>query len=153
MTMPRVYTEIDGGFNNDDGMPRRIERFRSDSSSLGRVWVSRSWSLSGSGSSVVSRYILRRNSNRFGDGLGQTLLLSFARVADKCLGIEEWCTWTQMQEQHELRRRRGQMQVKWFQYSTPKSMDEDVAEEADSDHPKRLWLWSSTGEFLWQGYV
>ncbi|CAI9764866.1 unnamed protein product [Fraxinus pennsylvanica] len=98
--MPRVYTEIDGGFNNDDGMPRRIEwgvtrrgkrergrisrlfanfssvsrRFRSDSSSLGRVRVSRSWSLSGTGSSVVSRYILRRNSNRSGDGLGEVWL-------------------------------------------------------------------------------
>ncbi|XP_022874871.1 probable E3 ubiquitin-protein ligase RHC2A [Olea europaea var. sylvestris] len=89
-TMPGVYTEIDGGFNNDDGMPRRIEwgvtrrgrrergrisrlfanfssvfrRFRSDSSSSGGVRVSRSWSLSGSGSSAFSRYVLRRNSNR-----------------------------------------------------------------------------------------
>lgn len=56
-----------------------------------------------------------------------------------------------MQEQHELRSRRGQMWVKWFQYSTLKSMDEDLAEEADSDLPKRRWLWPSTGEVFWQG--
>ncbi|KAL2488909.1 putative E3 ubiquitin-protein ligase [Forsythia ovata] len=90
-TMPGVYTEIDGGFNNDDGMPRRIafgvtrrgrrergrisrlfanfasifRRFRSESAS-GGVRVSRSWSSSGSssGSSAFSRYVLRRNSNR-----------------------------------------------------------------------------------------
>lgn len=43
------------------------------------------------------------------------------------------------------------MWVKWFQYSTLKSMDEDLAEEADSDRPKRRWLWPSTGEVFWQG--
>ncbi|KAL2478722.1 uncharacterized protein Fot_47736 [Forsythia ovata] len=42
-----------------------------------------------------------------------------------------------MHEQHKLRSRRGQMWVKWFQYSTLKSMDEDLAEESDSDHPVR----------------
>lgn len=56
-----------------------------------------------------------------------------------------------MQEQHRLKIRRGQMWVKWFQYNTLKSMDEDLAEEADSDHPKRGWLWPSTGEVFWQG--
>lgn len=30
-------------------------------------------------------------------------------------------------------------------------MDEDMAEEADSDHPTRRWLWPSTGEVVWQG--
>ena len=30
-------------------------------------------------------------------------------------------------------------------------MDEDLAEEADSDHPKRRWLWPLTGEVFWQG--
>lgn len=30
-------------------------------------------------------------------------------------------------------------------------MDEDLAEEADSDHPNRRWLWPSTGEIFWQG--
>jgi hypothetical protein len=30
-------------------------------------------------------------------------------------------------------------------------MDEDLAEEADSDQPKRRWLWPSTGEVVWQG--
>ncbi|KAK8941813.1 hypothetical protein KSP40_PGU022798 [Platanthera guangdongensis] len=27
----------------------------------------------------------------------------------------------------------------------------DLAEEFDSDHPSRRWLWSSTGEVFWQG--
>ncbi|KAL0339470.1 UNVERIFIED_CONTAM: hypothetical protein Sangu_1469100 [Sesamum angustifolium] len=56
-----------------------------------------------------------------------------------------------MQEQHRLKGRRGQMWIKWFQYSTLKSMDEDLAEEADSDQPRRRWLWPSTGEIFWQG--
>ncbi|XP_022858780.1 uncharacterized protein LOC111379604 isoform X1 [Olea europaea var. sylvestris] len=56
-----------------------------------------------------------------------------------------------MQEQHKFKSRRGQMWVKWFQFSTLKSMDEDLAEELDLDHPKRRWLWPSTGEVFWQG--
>ncbi|KAK3024254.1 hypothetical protein RJ639_043630 [Escallonia herrerae] len=56
-----------------------------------------------------------------------------------------------MQEQHRLKSRRGQMWVKWFQYTTVKSMDEDLAEESDSDHPRKRWLWPSTGEVFWQG--
>lgn len=56
-----------------------------------------------------------------------------------------------MQEQHSLKSRRGQMWIKWFQFSTLKSMDEDLAEEFDNDHPKRRWLWPSTGEMFWQG--
>ncbi|KAI3444470.1 hypothetical protein Pfo_001135 [Paulownia fortunei] len=56
-----------------------------------------------------------------------------------------------MQEQHKLSSRRGRMWVKWFQFSTLKSMDEDLAEELDSEHPKRRWLWPSTGEIFWQG--
>ncbi|XP_043812637.1 uncharacterized protein LOC110615186 isoform X4 [Manihot esculenta] len=56
-----------------------------------------------------------------------------------------------MQEQHKMKSRRGKMWVKWFSYTTLKSMDEDLAEEADSDHPKRRWLWPSTGEVIWQG--
>ncbi|KAI3449229.1 hypothetical protein Pfo_005894 [Paulownia fortunei] len=56
-----------------------------------------------------------------------------------------------MQEQHRLKSRRGQMWIKWFQFSTLKSMDEDLAEESDSDHPKRRRLWPSTGEIFWQG--
>ncbi|KAL0397960.1 UNVERIFIED_CONTAM: hypothetical protein Scaly_0244400 [Sesamum calycinum] len=56
-----------------------------------------------------------------------------------------------MQEQHMLNGRRGRMWVKWFQFSTLKSMDEDLAEELDSEHPKRRWLWPSTGEVFWQG--
>jgi len=43
------------------------------------------------------------------------------------------------------------MQVKWFSFATLKSMDEDLAEESDSDHPRRRWLWPSTGEVFWQG--
>lgn len=43
------------------------------------------------------------------------------------------------------------MWVKWFSYATMKSMDEDLAEEFDSDHPPRRWLWPLTGEVFWQG--
>ncbi|KAJ6328727.1 hypothetical protein OIU77_010417 [Salix suchowensis] len=56
-----------------------------------------------------------------------------------------------MQEQHAVKSRRGKIWVKWFSYSSLKSMDEDLAEEADSDQPKRRWLWPSTGEVVWQG--
>ncbi|KAL3829708.1 hypothetical protein ACJIZ3_018510 [Penstemon smallii] len=56
-----------------------------------------------------------------------------------------------MQEQHSLKSRKGKMWVKWFQFSTLKTMDEDLAEELDTDHPKRRWLWPSTGEIFWQG--
>lgn len=56
-----------------------------------------------------------------------------------------------MHEQYNLLNRRGQMWVKWFSYTTLKSMDEDLAEEYDSDHPRRRWLWPSTGEVFWQG--
>ncbi|KAI3701268.1 hypothetical protein L2E82_45919 [Cichorium intybus] len=56
-----------------------------------------------------------------------------------------------MQEQHDFTKRAGKMWVKWFDFNTLKSMDEDLAEEADSDHPTRRWLWPSTGEVFWQG--
>ncbi|KAK6141055.1 hypothetical protein DH2020_025192 [Rehmannia glutinosa] len=36
-----------------------------------------------------------------------------------------------MQEQHNLKNRRGQMWIKFFQFSTLKTMDEDLAEEFD----------------------
>ncbi|WVZ69619.1 hypothetical protein U9M48_018383 [Paspalum notatum var. saurae] len=56
-----------------------------------------------------------------------------------------------MQEQHQLSGRKGQMSVQWFSYSTLKSMDEELAEEFDSDHPDKRWLWPQTGEVFWQG--
>ncbi|KAK1425246.1 hypothetical protein QVD17_20594 [Tagetes erecta] len=56
-----------------------------------------------------------------------------------------------LEEQHSFKTRRGKMWIKWFNYKTLKSMDEDLAEEADSDHPNRRWLWPSTGEVFWQG--
>ncbi|PIN26547.1 hypothetical protein CDL12_00683 [Handroanthus impetiginosus] len=56
-----------------------------------------------------------------------------------------------MQEQHKLNTRRGRMWIKWFQFTTLKSMDEDLAEEFDSEHPKRRRLWPSTGEIFWHG--
>ncbi|WOK91397.1 hypothetical protein Cni_G00088 [Canna indica] len=56
-----------------------------------------------------------------------------------------------MQEQHRLKHRRGQMWIRWFSHETLKGMDEDLAEEADSDHSVRRWLWPSTGEIFWQG--
>ncbi|WOL14684.1 hypothetical protein Cni_G23465 [Canna indica] len=56
-----------------------------------------------------------------------------------------------MQEFHRQESRRGKMWIKWFSYETLKSMDEELAEEADSDHPSRRWLWPSTGEVVWMG--
>ncbi|XP_062090569.1 uncharacterized protein LOC133796894 [Humulus lupulus] len=56
-----------------------------------------------------------------------------------------------MNEQHRFKSRRGHMWIKWFSYSTLKSMDEDLAEEADMDQPVKRWLWPSTGEVFWQG--
>ncbi|KAK1418660.1 hypothetical protein QVD17_27805 [Tagetes erecta] len=56
-----------------------------------------------------------------------------------------------MQEQHDFKKRGGKMWVKWFDYNTLKAVDEDLAEEADSDPPGRRWLWPSTGEVFWQG--
>ncbi|XP_040954206.1 uncharacterized protein [Gossypium hirsutum] len=58
-----------------------------------------------------------------------------------------------MQEYHKFKDRRGKMWIKWFSFNTLKVMDEDLAEEADSDHPKRRWLWPSTGEVVWQGVL
>ncbi|KAL4586124.1 hypothetical protein LXL04_010755 [Taraxacum kok-saghyz] len=55
------------------------------------------------------------------------------------------------QEHHNFKTRRGKMWIKWFNYNTLKAMDEDLAEEADSDHPTRRWLWPKTGEVFWQG--
>lgn len=56
-----------------------------------------------------------------------------------------------MQEHHRLKSRKGQMWIRWFSYTTLKSMDEDFAEEADTEHSTRRWLWPSTGEVFWQG--
>eukprot|EP01018_Ginkgo_biloba_P015372 Gb_19079 [translate_table: standard] len=56
-----------------------------------------------------------------------------------------------MQEQHKVKYRRGHMWVKWFNFDLLKSMDEDFAEEADTEHPVKRWLWPSTGEVFWQG--
>ncbi|OMO64360.1 Glycosyl transferase, family 1, partial [Corchorus capsularis] len=58
-----------------------------------------------------------------------------------------------LQEYHKFKSRRGKMWVKWFSYNTLKGMDEDLAEEADSDHPRKRWLWPSTGEVVWQGVL
>jgi hypothetical protein len=55
-----------------------------------------------------------------------------------------------MEEHHQPSGRRGQMSIQWFSYATLKSMDEDLAEEFDSDHPDRRWLWPQTGEVFWQ---
>lgn len=55
-------------------------------------------------------------------------------------------------EQHPLERRKGLMWVKYFNFTLLKSMDEDLAEEADDgDHPTERWLWPLTGEVHWKG--
>ncbi|KAI4355160.1 hypothetical protein L6164_003958 [Bauhinia variegata] len=58
-----------------------------------------------------------------------------------------------MQEQHKFKKRRGKMWIRWFSYSTLKSMDEDLAELSDPGmlSSSRHWLWPSTGEVFWQG--
>ncbi|KAJ7951241.1 glycosyl transferase family 1 protein [Quillaja saponaria] len=56
-----------------------------------------------------------------------------------------------MQEQHKFKNRRGKMWIKWFSYSTLKSMDEDLAETSDSEDASRRWLWPLTGEVFWHG--
>nr|XP_010918597.1 uncharacterized protein LOC105042926 [Elaeis guineensis] len=57
-----------------------------------------------------------------------------------------------LSEQHPLERR--DMWVKYFSFPLLKSMDEDLAEEADDGmHPADKWLWPSTGEVLWQGIL
>nr|GMD31581.1 Phosphatidyl-myo-inositol mannosyltransferase [Ipomoea batatas] len=58
-----------------------------------------------------------------------------------------------MEEQHKLKSRKGHMWVKWFHYSTLKSLDEELAEVFDSDRPKKRWVWPSTGEVFWQGIL
>lgn len=58
-----------------------------------------------------------------------------------------------MQEQHKLQDRRRKMWIKWFNFATLKSMDEEYAEEYDSEHPKRRWLWPSTGEVFCQSVL
>lgn len=58
----------------------------------------------------------------------------------------------EMEEQHALESRLGNMWVKFFSLSTLKTMDEDLAEAADDgDHPRARWLWPQTGEVFWQG--
>eukprot|EP00249_Psilotum_nudum_P011445 c23181_g1_i1 orf=1-2895(+) len=59
-----------------------------------------------------------------------------------------------MDEQHRLETRKGQMWVSFFNSSTLKGMDEDLAEEADAEHSSgfhRRWLWPQTGEVFSPG--
>lgn len=56
-----------------------------------------------------------------------------------------------MHEHHNLAVRQGHMWIKFFEYSTLKGMDEDLAEEADDDLPASRRIWPQTGEVFWQG--
>ncbi|XP_054779511.1 uncharacterized protein LOC129287341 isoform X2 [Prosopis cineraria] len=57
-----------------------------------------------------------------------------------------------MEEQHPVEQRRPFMWAKYFNFTTLKSMDEDLAEASDDgDHPRYMWLWPLTGEVHWQG--
>lgn len=57
-----------------------------------------------------------------------------------------------MTEQHPIDQRTGKMWVKYFDITLLKSMDEDLAEEADDGiHPTDRWLWPFTGEVHWSG--
>jgi len=55
-------------------------------------------------------------------------------------------------EQHPLEER-TEMWVKFFDFNLLKSMDEDLAEEADDGmHPGNdQWLWPLTGQVFWSG--
>lgn len=55
-------------------------------------------------------------------------------------------------EQHPLDER-NEMWVKFFDFTLLKSMDEDLAEEADDGmHPGNdQWLWPLTGQVFWPG--
>ncbi|WOK98770.1 hypothetical protein Cni_G07482 [Canna indica] len=56
----------------------------------------------------------------------------------------------ELNEQHPVEIR--EMWVKYFNSTLLKSMDEDLAEEADDRmHPNDRWLWPLTGEVHWQG--
>ncbi|KAL6905295.1 hypothetical protein ACP4OV_002896 [Aristida adscensionis] len=57
-----------------------------------------------------------------------------------------------IREQHPLDER-NEMWVKFFDFTLLKSMDEDLAEEADDGmHPRNeQWLWSLTGQVFWPG--
>eukprot|EP00250_Pteridium_aquilinum_P011154 c19869_g1_i2 orf=453-2816(-) len=58
-----------------------------------------------------------------------------------------------MHEQHALGDRQSRMWVKYFEYSTLKGMDEDLAEEVDDERQldSKRRLWSQTGEVFYQG--
>ncbi|KAL5224134.1 hypothetical protein ABZP36_010773 [Zizania latifolia] len=58
----------------------------------------------------------------------------------------------EIREQHPLDER-NEMWVKFFNFTLLKSMDEDLAEEADDDmHPgDDQWLWPLTGQVFWPG--
>ena len=55
-------------------------------------------------------------------------------------------------EQHP-REERNEMWAKFFNFTLLKSMDEDLAEEADDGmHPGNdQWLWPLTGQVYWSG--
>ncbi|XP_072963203.1 uncharacterized protein [Typha angustifolia] len=56
----------------------------------------------------------------------------------------------ELREQHPVVQR--EMWVKYFNFTLLKSMDEDLAEDADDGmHSGGPWLWPSTGEVHWQG--
>ncbi|KAL8138481.1 hypothetical protein V2J09_004482 [Rumex salicifolius] len=56
-----------------------------------------------------------------------------------------------MTDQHKQKSRKGKMWAQWFSFNTLKSMDEDLAEEADSGPQRTRWLWPTTGEVYWPG--
>lgn len=62
----------------------------------------------------------------------------------------------ELKEQHPVELRKGRMWVKYFSRSLLKSMDEDLAEEADDGLSLRTtqgWIWPLTGEVHWQGIL
>lgn len=57
-----------------------------------------------------------------------------------------------IEEQHPMEQRQRQMWAKYFDFTLLKSMDEDLAEEADDKiRQNEMWLWPLTGEVYWQG--
>lgn len=59
----------------------------------------------------------------------------------------------ELYEQHPIEQRKGLVWASYFDSTLLKSMDEDLAEEADDTYPTSGWLWPLTGEVHWHGIL
>lgn len=54
-------------------------------------------------------------------------------------------------EHHKMKIQRGNMWVKWFDFTLFKSMDKDMVEELNTKHATKRWLWPSMRKVYWKG--